>query len=286
MVIGSHMIIMLCEGICTRWNSIAGLQVIKQHWFRCGIIHYLHLGNYLGASGECSRKLIHRMILYMSHFPSTHLVTPFDSAKSQALSGQRLAKIRYKTTAKQAAKFPSVCASVPPLADSEIMDNLPALKVHIRAMLEAAQDGVIRSLYEVSDGKLSSVQDSDISVLACIGFLNAESEGGRLTKETIEAWFDSNLAEYVQALICEKLGYGSDGDNLTPEQEHTIGRHVKGYKDMYSALAGGKTIYQANQIASLRRVLGLVDSSEVGEKLEARLQGMLSKPKMEDLLEL
>ncbi len=219
----------------------------------------------------------------MSHFPSTHLVTAFDSAKSQALSGQRLAKIRYKTTAKQAAKFPSVCASVPPLADSEIMDNLPALKVHIRAMLEQAQDGVIRSLYEVSEGKLSSVQDQDISVLACIGFLNAESEGGRLTKETIEAWFDSNLGEYVTALIVEKLGYS---DDLTPEQEHTIGRHVRGYKDMYSALAGGKTIYQPNQIGSLRRVLGLVDSSEVGEKLEARLVGMLSKPKMEDLLEL
>ena len=219
----------------------------------------------------------------MSHFPSTHLVTAFDSAKSQALTGQRLAKIRYKTTAKQVAKFPSVCASVPPLADSEIMDNLPALKVHIRAMLEAAQDGVIRSLYEVSDGKLTSVQDSDISVSACIGYLNAESEGGRLTKETIDAWFDSNLGEYVTALIVEKLGYS---DDLTPEQEHTIGRHVKGYKDMYSALAGGKTIYQPNQIASLRRVLGLVDSSEVGEKLEARLVGMLSKPKMEELLEL
>ena len=219
----------------------------------------------------------------MSHFPSTHLVTAFDSAKSQALTGQRLAKIRYKTTAKQAAKFPSVCVSVPFLADSEIMDNLPALKVHIRAMLEAAQDGVIRSLYETSDGKLSSMQDSDISVLACIGFLNAESEGGRLTKEMIDAWFDASLGEYVTALIVEKLGYGED---LTPEQEHTVSRHVRGYKDMYSALAGGKTIYQPNQIASLRRVLGLVDSSEVGEKLEARLVGMLSKPKMEDLLEL
>ena len=219
----------------------------------------------------------------MSHFPSTHLVTAFDSAKSQALSGQRLAKIRYKTTAKQAAKFPSVCVSVPPLADSEIMDNLPALKVHIRAMLEQAQDGVIRSLYEAAGGNLTSVQDSDISVAACIGYLNAEAEGGRLTKETIEAWFDSSLAEYVTALIAEKLGY--DGA-LTGEQEATIGKHVKGYKDMYSALAGGKTMYQPNQIASLRKVLGLVDTDELATKLDARLAGMLSKPKMEDLLEL
>ena len=104
-----------------------------------------------------------------------------------------------------------------------------------------------------------------------------------MTKETIEAWFDASLGEYVQALIVEKLGYGEE---LTGEQEHTISRHVRGYKDMYSALAGGKTIYQPSQIGSLRRVLALVDSSEVGEKLEARLVGMLSKPKMEELLEL
>lgn len=220
----------------------------------------------------------------MSHFPSTHLVTAFDSAKSQALSGQRLAKIRYKTTAKQAAKFPSVCVSVPPLADSEIMDNLPALKTHIRAMLESAQDGVIRSLYEAAGGNLTSVQDSDISVIACIGYLNAEAEGGRLTKETIDAWFDSSLAEYVTALIAEKLGYGDT--DLTPEQDATISRHVRGYKDMYSALAGGKTMYQPNQIASLRKVLGLVDTDELATKLDARLAGMLSKPKMEELLEL
>lgn len=219
----------------------------------------------------------------MSHFPSTHLVTAFDSAKSQPLSGQRLAKIRYKTTAKQKAKFPSVCVSVPPLADYEVTDNIQALMPHILAMLHAAQDGVIRSLYEAADGNLTSVQDSDISVQACIGYLVAESEGSRLTKETIESWFDSSLAEYVTALIAEKLGYG---DELSPEQEATVGKHVRGYKDMYSSLAGGKTMYQPNQIASLRKVLGLVDTDELAGKLDARLAGMLNKPKMEELLEL
>lgn len=219
----------------------------------------------------------------MSHFPSTHLVTVFDSAKSQALTGQRLAKIRYKTTAKQKAKFPSVCVSVPPIVQSDIESNIQALMPHIQAMLESAQDGVIRSLYESAGGQLSSVQDSDISVAACIGWMVAESEGGRLTKETIDAWFDSELAEYVQALIAEKLGYG---DSLTPEQEHTISRHVKGYRDMYSALAGGKTMYQPNQIASLRKVLSLAESSEIGAKLDVRLEGMSKKPKIEELLEL
>jgi hypothetical protein len=221
----------------------------------------------------------------MSHFPSTHLVTGFDSAKSQALSGQRLAKIRYKTTKAQAAKFPSVCVSVPPLGENDWAPHYAQLIPHIKAMLENAQDGVIRSLYESHEGKLSSVQDQDISVAACIGFMEAESQGSRLTKETIDAWFDSGVAEYVAALVVEKLGYG-EGSDLTPEQEATVARPVKAYKDMYSALAGGKTMYAPHQIASLRKVLALLDSDEIGVKLDARLVKMLEAPKIEELLEL
>jgi len=222
----------------------------------------------------------------MSHFPSTHLVTAFDSAKSQALSGQRLAKIRYKTTAKQKARFPSVCVSVPPISHDEITNNIQALMPHVRAMLEAAQDGVIRGLYETADGMLSSVQDSDISVAACIGWLEAESTGGRLTKEIIEAWFDTGLVDVVTALIVDKLGYGTGDDDLTPEQEHTVGKYVRGYKDMYSALAGGKTMYQEKQIATLLKVLSLADTDDIGVKLDLRLVQMRNKPKMEELLEL
>ena len=219
----------------------------------------------------------------MSNFSNAHTVTKFDAKKSQALSGQRLAKVRYKTTAKQDAKFPSVCVSVPFIdVIAQVTDWTP-LVPHVRAMLENAQDGIIRSLYESAEGSLSLVTDADISIDACIKYLEAESEGGRLTKEFIESWFDSSVADYLYALMTDKLGYG---DVLTEEQDATVKKHMAGYKGLYSSLAGGKTVLQENQIKSLAKVLDIVDTDDTSEKLKARLNSMLNKPKIEELLEL
>jgi hypothetical protein len=223
----------------------------------------------------------------MSNVSIAHTVTKFDAKLSQALTGQRLAKCRYKTTAKQAAKYPSVCVSVPYISADSIDNTVVISKLmpHIRTMLENAQDGIIRSLYESSDGTLGQVTDNDLSISACISYMEAESQGTRLTKEFIESWFDSSVSDYVFALITEKLGYG-DTETLTPEQELTVKKHVNGYRGMYSALAGGKTMYQPNQIASLKRVLDIVDTEDTCEKLKARLIKMSETPKIEELLEL
>lgn len=226
----------------------------------------------------------------MSHFTGTHLVTPFDASKSQALTGQRLAKARYKSTAKAKAKFPSVCASVPFLPDSVILESIPSLLSSIRGMLEVAQDGILKSLYESSDGTLTQITDSDLSVAACVGYLEAESQGSRLTKEFIDAWFSQSVEEYLTVIVGQKLGFISDdaeGDvELTAEQESVIAKHVAGYKGMYSALAGGKTSYTPKQASSLIKVLELVDSDSTSEKLLSRLNSMMVKKPMEELLEL
>ena len=219
----------------------------------------------------------------MSNFSNAHTVTKFDAKKSQALSGQRLAKVRYKTTAKQDAKFPSVCVSVPFIDVIAQVTDWSPLVPHVRAMLENAQDGIIRSLYESSEGSLSLVTDSDLSIDACIKYLEAESEGGRLTKEFIESWFDSSVSEYLYALMVDKLSYG---DVLTEEQDATVRKHMAGYKGLYSSLAGGKTVLQENQIKSLAKVLDIVYNDDTSEKLKARLNSMLNKPKIEELLEL
>jgi len=220
----------------------------------------------------------------MSNVSIAHTITKFDAKLSQALTGQRLAKCRYKTTAKQAAKYPSVCVSVPYIDVRNQVTDYSPLFPHIQAMLENAQDGIIRSLYESSDGTLSQVTDSDLSISACISFMAAENEGSRLTKEFIESWFDISVRDYVYALVSEKLGYGTD--DLTMEQDITVCKHVNGYRGMYSALAGGKTMYQPNQIASLKRVLDIVDTDDTSTRLINRLNKMLETPKMEDLLEL
>ena len=221
----------------------------------------------------------------MSHFPTAHLLTKFVAGQSQALTGQRLAKIGYKSSPKSPAKFPSVCVSVPVIDRDDILGNIEALIPHVRNMLCAAQDGIVRSLYESSQGALSQVNDSEIGVQECISFLNAEASGGRLTKELIEAWFSASVFDYLFVIIGEKLRYDME-EELTLEQEATIKKHVNGYKGLFESLAGGKTILQPNQITSLGKVLELIDDSEIGEKLKGRLAQMSKKEKIEELLEL
>lgn len=225
----------------------------------------------------------------MSNFSIAHTVTKFDAKKSEALTGQRLAKVRYKSTKNQAAKFPSVCVSVPYISADLINapETISVLIPYIRIMLENAQDGVIRSLYESRDGSLSQVIDSDISIAACIGYMEAQESGSRLTKEILETWFDTEVSETVQALVIEKLAYTpKDGEELTMEQVAKVDQVTNAYKDLVSSLAGGKTVLQPVQIRNLKGVLELCNESEIGTKLVAKLIVMENKPKMEDMLEL
>ena len=219
----------------------------------------------------------------MSNVSIAHTLEVFSSKTSVALSGQRLAKIKYKNTDKTPAKFPSVCASVPFISSDLIIGNVDRLVPYFRTFLESAQDGIIRSLYESSEGSLSQILDSEIGIDSICGFLEAESTGGRLTKEFIESWFSSAVSDTLYVVIADKLKY--DG-LLTPEQEITVQKHIKGYKDMYSSLAGGKTFYQPSQVKSLRNVLALIETDETSAKLDARLGKMLEVKPIEELLEL
>lgn len=219
----------------------------------------------------------------MSVVSDRHNVVPFVAGKSQAFPEQRLARVGYKTTAKQKAKFPSVCASVPMIQDQEIVDRINDLVPYVRTMLEETQDKVFRSLYESSDGSLTSIADSEISVNACIAWLEMESTGGRLTKEAVEKWFDSELQDNLVVLIAEKLKF----DDPNEEQMVTINKHIKGYREVISSLSGGKTFLQPNQIKGVRTALALCDDdSEMVKKLTSRLDSMEKQPKIEDLLEL
>ena len=90
----------------------------------------------------------------MSNVSNVHDVIPFVAGKSAALTGQRLARVGYKSTAKNPAKFPSVAVSVPFLSDDSLRENMDSLLPYIKGMMEKTQDDVIRSLYESKDGSL------------------------------------------------------------------------------------------------------------------------------------
>ena len=217
----------------------------------------------------------------MSIISTRHNINPFVSGKSEALTGQRLSRIGYKSTKNNPAKYPSVCVSVPHINPADITANINSLMPYIGNMLETAQDGIIRSLFESSHGTKQSISDEDISILACIGYLESESNGGRLTKEYLELWFDSNIAENLSVVIADKLGF----DMSTEAQMETITKHLNGYKGLIASLSGGKTILQPNQISACKRALEIASiDDDTSAKLTARLNNMVPK-KMEELLE-
>jgi hypothetical protein len=221
----------------------------------------------------------------MSNVSNAHNVLAYDAKKSQPLTGQRLAKCRYKG---EKAKFASVCTSVPyiDMSANDVNECISTgrLDAHIRAMLENAQDGILRSMYEATDGALTSITDSDINLDACIAYMDAEAQGSRLTKEFLDAWFVSTVQDFAFPLFAEKMGF--TGDVLTPEQNSKVNSAVKGYRDMFAALAGGKTFYQPNQVNNLRKLLALIDGDDTAVKLDKRLASMLEVKPIAEMLEL
>lgn len=225
----------------------------------------------------------------MSIISNVHTVLPFTAGESKPLTDQRLSKVGFKKTKDNPSPLPSVCASVPFLVREEILGNIEALLPHVRTMLEGVQDSVFRSLYEGSKGQRKELRQEEISVQACIAYLEAEAAGSRMSAETIRAWFKSALAGNILILVAEKLGYGGQ-DELTPEQVNTCQKHVDSYCGLLEQLAGKslrKSSWTVKQWQGMQTALKLADDGDtMAIRLEKKMQDIAEVPEVEDLLEL
>jgi hypothetical protein len=223
----------------------------------------------------------------MSNVSTRHPLRLF-TAGDKPFPEQRLAKIGYKTSKKTPAKFPNVAVSIPPVDSDALRIYSEELLPFVRTLVEGAQDGIIRSLYESANGELIEVSDEDISIPACIGFLQAEALGDRLTKAAIETWFDSELRDNLFASVAEKLKFVAADGSITADQSATVEKHVKIYRDVLSMLAGGKTILAEKQIKGCKNALALApdDSDSMVQRLTARLTAMETPRTIEEMLEL
>ena len=212
-----------------------------------------------------------------------HNINYFVAGKSEPLTGQRLAKVGYKKTKDNPNPPASVCASVPMIADDDIVNNIQALIPGVRAMLEGVQDSIIRSLRESSDHTLSSVSDDDISVSACIAFMLADSQGSRLSADAIGTWFDVSVRDNLTVIVADKLGF----DLSTPEQENTVARHVNGYRALMQSIAGKNVTLQPKQLQGIENALSLASSEDsMSAKIRTKIDALKSVKSVEELLEL
>jgi len=217
----------------------------------------------------------------MSMISTRHSVVPFVAGTTKAFESQRLAKVGYKSTAKNPAKFASIAVSVPTLDVADwTQEQMDRLAPHINAMAWKAQDDVIRNLYETSEGNLTSVSDDDISPAQILAYLDAEQTGDRLTKEKIVKWFDESLRDNLTVIICEKLQIQDTNDSR-------VAQHLAGYRGLFGSLSKDSGALQETQIRGLRKALEVTATDdEIGSKLATKLDGMLNRPKMEELLDL
>jgi len=216
----------------------------------------------------------------MSLVSTIHTLFPFVAGKSASLTGQRLARVLYKPSKTNACKYASVCVSIPFIDKGHVQENLGKLEPYITAMLENAQDSLIKSLYESAEGELDMIIDADISVDALISFMAAEAAGDRITKDRIVAWFDSQVAENLSVVFAEKL-------QLDDVDSPVIKGHLKVYRDVLSMLAGGKTVLDKKQIIGCRKAIELAsEADEISVKLTNRLDSMEKPRPVSELLEL
>lgn len=209
----------------------------------------------------------------MSNVSNRHTVQLFVSGESKPLSGQRLAKVGYKTTQKmidEGKTAPeSICVSVPHITEDQVISGINRLAPYLVEYLQGVQDNIIRSLYEGKNYSLSSVSDEEIDINSICAYLESESTGGRLTKEYLVEWFNTNVSDNLSVVIAEKLGF----DLSTDEQLEKVSQHVNAYRDLIASLSGGKTSLEKEQIAGVKRAL---EVSAVDDTTSARLINRLN----------
>ena len=160
---------------------------------------------------------------------------------SKPLSGQRLARVIAKA-AKDGSYSEnlkeSLCISIPFITEADVAPKLTALMPHILALVMDTQDSIIAERRKESG--CSEIADNEISVDACIAFLDASERGNRVTSEFLAQWFKETYslqaAEYI-ALMCK---WSSNPEEWTDEQVTIAEQKSKVLGAMYSGFASGK----------------------------------------------
>ena len=211
----------------------------------------------------------------MSNVSNRHNVVPFVAGKSAALTDQRMSKVGFKLTEKMKAKgekaLPSVFASIPMIDPAAIEVHWENLVPYVQTLLETAQDGIFRSLYVSSAGTLTSIADEELSIPACIAFM--EAQRADLSAETVGAWFDSELTDALTVIVADKLGFNLE----TPEQEQTVSKHVKIHRDVLCMIAGRSVILQPKQAAGIRNMLKIAPDDAMNARITAKMNELERK---------
>ena len=223
----------------------------------------------------------------MSNLSSSHDVVSYDPKSTKALSGQRLSKVLFRFTEAQKLRGEiqkeHKCISIPVLGFADIEPMLSALHGAIVGLIEDTQDAIVK---EAIESGAIVVNDSDISVSACVAYLSQVGAGSnRLDGDAIKAWYSDNVDTALQLAFAEKLGLS---DNPTQEEAEKVQQASNGYRDVFAKLASPKTKFDEVTIEKLEKVLDLIpafSTDAIALRFKARFNEMRKNAKA-DLLAL
>ncbi len=208
-----------------------------------------------------------------------HSIVAYDPKSTKAMTGQRLSKVTFKTVTDKDSplcgiKRESKCVSLPPLKSEEIVSNVQVLAPAIVEYLHGIQDKIVRERVEANAAHITM---EEVSIAACIDWLESNNESGRLTKESVGVWFTENVETELAVTLADKLGVTGVPTDAENKQIMAV---VGTFKDKISSLAGGKTVFAPNMCETLIKALAFAPEGDaLKSRFTVRLQKMIDESK-------
>ena len=217
-----------------------------------------------------------------------YIFLPYDPKAPISEAGKRVIKVCYKV-AKQGknagvVKGKNSCLIVEPIVAEDVnnADVVNRLLPHVIAMCEAERDKIAKD-FHLSGAQ--SVSQEALDINAIIASLEAEAVSGRMNKEIITSWFDSEVSDILTVLFSQKLGIT---ETSGAEEIKKLDRFITVYRDKFCGLASNLVTYQIEEAKKLLEALDKCeldfDSDMIASKIREKLNKMLSPTNVEELL--
>lgn len=216
----------------------------------------------------------------MSNVSNLHTVEVHTDGK-KPLAGQRLSVIRFKTPSdkKDDSTFVrpiNVCVSIPILELQSVKPD--CLKAAFDEAFQELQDAAIRKLIvdALEEGtKKNIISDDEISYEAIARYAAAMAISGKLSKSTLDVWFDENLADALTLALANALGI-SDKPSVAETEKLTAA--INQHKKLICELASPRASMPEKLAGQLKKAVLVAEDDKIRASLVSKLDAFL-KPK-------
>ncbi len=189
------------------------------------------------------------------------------------ITGTRIVKCLYQVSPKTGRKVQEnsyVRLPTKHLTEEHVVSRIAELSPYVLVWLQGLEDIAIRDLHK--KGGLT-VYTEGLSLDKVIEALEVSSQGSRLNKESIEAWFTLEVEPNLAELFADKMGIDEEASEAELEKLELV---LAAYKAKFASLASGKTFIKEDDCLAMIKVVEEAGADEtlIGTRFVARLNKM------------